>query len=116
MLYNYFGLNGKYGLVYVNWVWRTRKRDMERAWSSMTKQSFDEDYVGNLGCMCKVKGKNVFYVAVSGTGRNLLDTIIHEACHVGQCFSKNREVAAELAARVAGFIISELKKDNRCKL
>ena len=102
--------------VQVKFVWNRTKAGMDRAFSKMVGEEPSEDGEGSFGWMMKERGKDNFYVAVSGVGHSLLDTIIHEACHVGQTASKNREVAAELTARLASALIYELRKKKGAKL
>lgn len=116
MKYNTFLVSGFGRSVRINWIWRSKSRAMDRAYSRMTDQEYDDDGERVYGCVSKSKGRDVFHVALSGVGHSLFDTIIHEACHVGQMVSKNREIAAELTARIAGTIVYNLRLDNRTKL
>ena len=116
MANNYIILEGYGRTVKVNYVWRRTKDAMDKAFSRMVGEEPNEDNEGAYGWMMKERGKDNFYVAVSGAGHSLLDTIIHECAHVGQTASKNREVAAELTARLASALIYELRKKKGAKL
>ena len=90
-------------------VYRARKRDMHKAYLAMT-QSKTGIAKSLIGLCAKAKRRDIIFIGLSGTGSDLLETIVHECTHAGQLMEpKNIEQAATFTGSLAVTIIGWLR-------